>query len=94
MEQVSAIIAAVFRAKNILPTIGLDEEYFESGISSLTIIGLQIDVERALGVTIETRELMGFSTINQWIDAYTNRLLLAAPRTALEEDKNYGSNHK
>jgi acyl carrier protein len=79
MEQVTAAIVTIFRARAALSTIGLDDDYFDSGVSSLTIIGLQIDVERELGVTIETRELIGFSTINQWIAAYGDKLSLVDP---------------
>lgn len=74
MEQIRDAIVAQFQARDTLQHIGLNDDYFDQGVSSLTIIGLQIDVERELGVNIETRELMSFSTINQWIDAYTKRV--------------------
>jgi len=74
MEQIRDTIVALFKARDILQHIGLDDDYFDQGVSSLAVIGLQIDVEKKLGVSIETRELMGFATINQWIDAYTKRV--------------------
>ena len=74
IQEVKSIIEAKFRTRDNLSAIGLDDDYFDCGVSSLTIIGLQIDVERALGVNIETRELMGLSTISQWIDIYTDKL--------------------
>jgi acyl carrier protein len=86
------VIESAFRARNILSSIGIDEDYFDRGVSSLTIIGLRIDVERALGVMIETRELMGFSTINQWIDAYDKKLSTISTQP-LESEKNNASNH-
>lgn len=74
MEQIRDTIVALFKARDALQHIGLDDDYFDQGVSSLTVIGLQIDVEKKLGVNIETRELMSFATINEWIDAYTKRV--------------------
>lgn len=74
MEQIRDTIVSLFREREILQHIGLDDDYFDQGVSSLTVIGLQIDVEKKLGVNIETRELMSLATINQWIDAYTKRV--------------------
>ena len=74
MEQIRDTIVTLFKARDTFEQIGLDDDYFDQGVSSLTVIGLQIDVEKKLGVSIETRELMGFATINQWIDAYTKRV--------------------
>lgn len=74
MQQIRDTIVTLFKARSTLQHIGLDDDYFDQGVSSLTIIGLQIDVEKELGVNIETRELMSFVTINQWIDAYAKRV--------------------
>jgi D-alanine--poly(phosphoribitol) ligase subunit 2 len=73
-QDVMDVVLPLVREKDNFKNIGLDDDYFDSGVSSLTIIGLQIQVEEKLGVAIETRELMGFSTINHWIDAYTAKL--------------------
>ena len=62
-----------------LKSIGLDDDYFDLGVSSLTIIGLQVQVEEKLGVSIETRQLMGLSTINQWIDDYAAKVETSTP---------------
>jgi aryl carrier-like protein len=77
MDHLRAVITDIFRARPIMTHLGVDDDYFDSGVSSLTIIGLQLEVERALGVTIETGELMRFSTINEWIDAYSSKSLVA-----------------
>jgi acyl carrier protein len=74
MEQTRDAIVALFKARDNFQHIGLDDDYFDQGVSSLTIIGLQIDIEKKLGVNIETRELMSFATINEWINAYTKRV--------------------
>jgi acyl carrier protein len=72
-QQVKDIVVATFKEKPSFAAIGLDDDYFDLGVSSLTIVGLQIAIEEKLRVAIETRELMRFSTINQWIDAYVRQ---------------------
>ncbi len=69
--EVKELIVSLFKESENFKSIGLDDEYFALGVSSLTVIGLQIRVEEKLGVALETRELMSFSTINEWIGAYT-----------------------
>jgi acyl carrier protein len=66
-------IVNVFKENENFKNLELEENYLNLGISSLTIISLQIDVEEKLGINIGTRELMGFSTINQWIKIYTEK---------------------
>jgi acyl carrier protein len=72
-SEVREIIVSLFKEKENFKNIDLDEDYFDLGISSLTIIGLQIKVEEKLGIAINTRDLMGLSTINQWIDTYSSK---------------------
>ncbi len=72
-QDIADIVIPLFRAKENFKGIALDDDYFELGVSSLTIVGLQIQVEEKVGVTLETRELMTLSTIDQWIDAYAAR---------------------
>lgn len=69
--EVKELIVSLFKESENFKSIGLDDEYYTLGVSSLTVIGLQIRVEEKLGVALETRELMSFSTINEWISAYT-----------------------
>ena len=66
-------IVGLFRQKDSMKNIDLDENYFEKGVSSLTIVELQIKVEEALNLTIPTSQLMRLSTINGWVDAYTQK---------------------
>jgi acyl carrier protein len=68
--EIKEVIVALFREKANFQNIDLDEDYFDLGVSSLTIVGLQIKVEEKLGVSISTRDLMGLSTINQWVETY------------------------
>jgi acyl carrier protein len=73
-QQVNNVILSLFHAKNAFRDIGVNDDYFDRGVSSLTIIGLQIEVEERLGVVMDTTDLMGFSTINQWVDAYADKM--------------------
>jgi acyl carrier protein len=71
--EIKNVIAALFRESDNFENIGFDDDYFDNGVSSLTIVGLQVRVEEKLGFTLETRELMTFATVNEWIDAYTKK---------------------
>lgn len=65
-------IIEMFKQKEAFDSIDLDQDYFDLGISSLTIIELQVKVEEVLGVNIPTTDLMRLSTINEWVDLYSN----------------------
>jgi acyl carrier protein len=77
------LIISLFRERESFRDIAVDDDYFNLGVSSLTIVSLQIKVEERLGVSIATRDLMGLSTISEWIDAYTRKCGLT-PTPALE----------
>jgi len=70
-QSIKDMIVSLFKEKENFKSIGLDDDYFDLGVSSLTIVGLQVKVEEKLGVSLSTRDLMGLSTINQWVEAYT-----------------------
>ena len=67
-------ILGLFRQKNQLKHLGEDDRFFELGVSSLTIIELQIGVEEVLGVTVPTSELMRLETIRGWIETYSAKV--------------------
>jgi acyl carrier protein len=69
-REINDIIVSLFKEKDNFKNIGLDDDYFERGVSSITIVGMQIKIEEQLGVSISTRDLMALSTINQWVDTY------------------------
>jgi acyl carrier protein len=73
-HEIKDLIVSLFQTKNALRHIGMEDNYFDLGVSSLTIIGLQLEVEEKLGVTLDTRELMSFANISQWIDAYADKV--------------------
>jgi D-alanine--poly(phosphoribitol) ligase subunit 2 len=66
-------IIRLFRQKSQMKSLGEDDMFFELGVSSLTIIELQMGVEGALGVTVPTSELMRLGTMRGWIEAYSTR---------------------
>lgn len=66
-------IIRLFRQKGQMKDLGEDDMFFELGVSSLTIIELQIGVEAALGITVPTSELMRLGTMKGWIEAYSAR---------------------
>jgi len=72
-QEIRDVIVSLFKEKENFRSIDLDEDYFDLGVSSLTIVGLQVKVEERLGVSLSTRELMGLSTINQWVESYIAR---------------------
>jgi acyl carrier protein len=69
-DNVRETILGLMRQKKNMQHVAEDDDFFELGVSSLTIIELQIGVEQALGVTIPTSQLMKLTTIRGWIDAY------------------------
>jgi len=64
------LITGLFGRKPILADITADQDFFEVGVSSLTILDLQIQIEQALSVSVPTSELMRHATLNGWIAAY------------------------
>lgn len=70
-DSISNTILSLFREKELMKEIGLDDNFFDLGVSSLTVVELQILVEKALGCSVETADLMRASTIGQWIELYT-----------------------
>ena len=55
-DEIRDVVISAFRNKNNMAAIGEDQNFFDAGVSSLTIIELQIKVEEILGITGPTRE--------------------------------------
>lgn len=66
------LIEAAFREKPALRDIGLDDDFFDAGVSSLTIVELQLAIEEKLKMELATSTLVRFSTMKGWMDAYVN----------------------
>ena len=61
----------LFDEKGIFNGIGHNENYFDLGISSLTIVEMQVKVESLLKINVDTSKLMTLSTINDWVKIYS-----------------------
>jgi len=72
-KEIQNIITSIFDEKPILKGISPDQDFFDRGASSLTIVDLQIQVESALGKQADTSKLMNFPTINGWVSVYSEQ---------------------
>ncbi len=70
-EKIEEIIVGLFKEKPILNEISPDQDFFDFGASSLTIVDLQIQIEEALKIEVPTSKLMSNPTIQGWISAYS-----------------------
>lgn len=52
------------------PDLRADDDFFERGATSLTIVELQIRIEDALGLQVPTSKLMAAPSVNGWAEAY------------------------
>src|SRR5262249_27091182 len=66
-------ILELFRQREAMKELSEDDDFFDMGASSLTIVSLQISVEAAIHRTLPTSDLMRMSTMREWIEAYTSR---------------------
>jgi acyl carrier protein len=71
-------ITAMFRKAMLMDAtdeLSPDANYFDLGISSLLITGIQQDLEDSLGCAIDTGELFGRPSIAQIVEHITQRCL-------------------
>lgn len=54
--------------------VGDDDDFFDMGASSLSIVQLQIKVEKAVGATVPTAKLMAAPTLAGWISLYNDAI--------------------
>ena len=73
-QELRNTLLAMFRSKPILKEIGEDDDFFDYGASSLTVVDLQLDIENKIGVTVPTKVLMSQPTVNGWVQAYSQQL--------------------
>ncbi len=72
--EISEIIISLFKQKEIMKDISVDDDFFDLGVSSLTVVELQIVIEKALGKSVSTSLLMVSPTISEWISVYTEKM--------------------
>lgn len=69
-EQLARMIGELARAVLGRTEIDAADDFFELGASSLTIVDLQIQLERRLGCAVPTQLLMRAPSIDGWVSAY------------------------
>lgn len=67
---VRTIVLGVIRSKPSLQDLPGDQDFFDAGVSSLTVIDMQLQIEEKLGVTVPTSHLMANPMIDGWVLAY------------------------
>ena len=75
-NEIRETILNIFNQKPLLKGMEENLEFFDAGLSSLTVVDLQIQVEKALSLKVETSILMGKPTINGWVDIYLSKYKL------------------
>jgi acyl carrier protein len=70
INEIENIVVSLFNEKDALNNISFDTDIFDLGVSSLTVVDLQIRVEEILKLKASTSELMRQPTINGWINIY------------------------
>jgi len=73
VEQANALrerITGVCRSELNMPALGPDQDFFDFGANSLSIVALQIRLEKELNLSVPTSTLMLDSSIAGWSRAY------------------------
>lgn len=73
-QELRNTLLEMFRSKPIMQSIDLDDDFFDFGASSLTVVDLQLDIENKIGVTVPTKVLMSQPTVNGWVEVYAQKL--------------------
>lgn len=73
-QELRNMFLGIFRNKPIMKEINVDDDFFDLGASSLTVVDLQLDIESKLGVAVPTKTLMSQPTINGWVQAYSEKI--------------------
>lgn len=71
-EEIKSILTRLFNEKDALKNVDGDADIFDLGVSSLTVVDLQIKAEEALQLETTTSALMRHPTLNGWIKLYSN----------------------
>jgi len=73
-HKLEEILLSLFRQKEIMKSITAEQDFFELGVSSLTIVEMQIAVEKELQVEVSTSTLMGAPTVSEWVEVYSQKI--------------------
>ena len=65
-DEIENVVVSLFNEKDALKNIDFDTDIFDLGVSSLTVVDLQIRVEEALKLEAPTSDLMR-QTYDKWL---------------------------
>ncbi len=68
--EIRSVITNIFNDKPNLKGIASDQDFFDMGASSLTIVDIQINLEEKIDRKVATAKLMENPTIDGWVAAY------------------------
>ncbi|ACR28838.1 acyl carrier protein [Burkholderia glumae] len=67
---ITETIQATCRELLKLPDLAPGEDFFDRGVSSLTVVELQLRIEEQLSLQVATSKLMAAPSIDGWANAY------------------------
>lgn len=74
-EMIGSKVLGLFREKEIMKDLTEEEDFFDLGVSSLTVVELQIVIEKELNLAVATSKLMASTTVKEWVEAYTQKAI-------------------
>jgi len=69
--EIRKAIRDVMSDKELLSNISDDQDFFEHGASSLTVVDMQIKIEALVGLAAETSKLLMNPTVDGWVSVYS-----------------------
>lgn len=74
-DEIRSCVLNAFMEKPIFEGIEPDQDFFMLGVSSLTVVDLQLQLEKLIGCSVDTSQLMANPTINGWVDLFSESKL-------------------
>ena len=71
-KEIRKAIHDVISEKELLNGISDDQDFFDQGASSLTVVDMQIKVEAIVGKAAETAKLLLNPTVDGWVSVYSD----------------------
>ena len=68
---IRSVVVNIVRENSLLKDIGSDQDFFDCGASSLTIVDLQLQIEKTLNLEVSTSDLMMSPSIDGWVQVYS-----------------------
>jgi acyl carrier protein len=74
-EIVASLVLREFRDREALRDLKGEDNIFDYGVSSLTVVQVQAAIESVLQIELPTKILMKYPTANEWSKRYSSALL-------------------